>query len=159
MTSHCKMRQGNLLPQIYTRHPFDATAWLATSLVGTRPPGTHLYSWVDWSKVSKVSCSRKQRQHQSRNWIHNLLIHRPMPWPPGYAGSHLPSLLMPPTEVQQLGPKYGLVTMCSLLKATMSWQISMTTKLTTTVTSKRGHLQSAQSHTGYAQVHKHSWTK
>ena len=29
-------------------------------------PGTHwCYSWVDWSIVSKVSCTRKQQQHQS----------------------------------------------------------------------------------------------
>ena len=28
-------------------------------------PGTHLCSWVDWSSVSKVSCLRKQQQHQS----------------------------------------------------------------------------------------------
>jgi len=42
----------------------------------------HLYSWVDCSNVSKVSCSRKQQQHQSvlsENQTCNLSISRPMP--------------------------------------------------------------------------------
>ena len=50
--------------------------------VNTRPPGPHLYSWVDWSNVSKVPCSRKQQQHQSGhtgNQTWDLLITRPMP--------------------------------------------------------------------------------
>ena len=59
--------------------PIDVTAGWAASPVGTRPPGPHFNSWVDWSNVSKVSCSRKQQQHQSgpagnRTW--NLLITR-----------------------------------------------------------------------------------
>ena len=49
-------------------------------------PGPHLYSWVDWRNVSKVSCSRKQQQHQSchtRNQTHYLLNSRLMPLPFG----------------------------------------------------------------------------
>ena len=38
----------------------DVTAGWAASPVDTRPLGPHLISWVDWSNVSKVSCSRKQ---------------------------------------------------------------------------------------------------
>ena len=30
--------------------------------VGTRPPGAHFSSWVDWSNVNKVSCSKKKKQ-------------------------------------------------------------------------------------------------
>jgi len=30
--------------------PIDVTAWWAASPVDTRPPGPHLYSWVDWNK-------------------------------------------------------------------------------------------------------------
>ena len=44
-------------PSILTGYP------LMLQLGGLLPqltPGPHLYSWVDWSNVSKVSCSRKQ---------------------------------------------------------------------------------------------------
>jgi len=65
------LQLGGLLPQA-TRSPFN--------------------SWVDWSNVSKVPCSRKQQQHQSGrtgNRTHDLLVMRPMPWPLGYAVSHI----------------------------------------------------------------------
>ena len=72
-------------------------SWAFTSPVGTRyslmlqlggllpqlTPGHQvpINSWVDWSNMSKVSCSRKQQQHQSgitgnRTW--DLLITRQM---------------------------------------------------------------------------------
>ena len=50
----------HLLPSLH-QVPIDVTAGWAASPVGTRPPGPHFNSWVD---VSKVSCSRKQQQHQ-----------------------------------------------------------------------------------------------
>ena len=85
------MRQRQLgiicFPSLY-QVPIDVTA---VSPVDTRPPGPHLYSWVYWSNVSKVSCSRKQQQHQSGhtgNRTHNLSISRPIPWPLGYVASH-----------------------------------------------------------------------
>ena len=53
-------------------------------------PQIYTSSWVDWSSVSKVSCSRKQQQqHQSvlsGDQACNLSISRLMPWPPDYAG-------------------------------------------------------------------------
>jgi len=61
----------HLLPPIYTRYPFN--------------------SWVDWDNVSKVSCSRKQQQHQSvlsGDRTCNLSISRLMPLPLGYVASH-----------------------------------------------------------------------
>ena len=73
-TSHCQLRQGQLgicFPSLH-QVPID-----------------HLYSWVDWSNVSKVSCSRKQL-HQSghtKNQTHNISIGRPISWPLGYAAS------------------------------------------------------------------------
>jgi len=41
---------------VYTRYPFR---W-PVSPVDTRPSGPYLYSWVEWSNVSEVSCSRVQ---------------------------------------------------------------------------------------------------
>ena len=46
----------------YYQVPIDVTARWAPSLVNT---SSYLYSWVDWSSVSKLSCSRKEQQHQS----------------------------------------------------------------------------------------------
>ena len=66
-----------LLPQL-----LPGTHWYH-SWVGCFP-GTHLYSCADWSNVSKVSCSRKQQQHQSGhsgNRTHNFSISRPISWP------------------------------------------------------------------------------
>ena len=66
-TFHCYMRHGQLSICFPSLHqvPINVTTGWAASPVGTRPPGPHFNSWVDWSSVSKVSCSRKQQQHQS----------------------------------------------------------------------------------------------
>ena len=49
---HCYMRHGQLSICFPSLHqvPIDVTAGWATSPVGTRPPGPHFNSWVDWSK-------------------------------------------------------------------------------------------------------------
>jgi len=70
--------QGQLSICLSSKHqvPIDVTAGRATSPVGTRPPGPHLY------RLEQFSCSRKQQQHQSGhtwNRTHNLLIRRLMP--------------------------------------------------------------------------------
>ena len=82
-TFNCYMRHGQFSICFPSKHqvPIDVTAGWAASPVGTRPPGPHFNSWVDWSNVSKISCSRKQ-QHQSgpagnRTW--SLMITR---WTP-----------------------------------------------------------------------------
>ena len=61
------MRQGELgicFPSLH-QVPIDVTVGWAASPVDNGPPGPHLYSWIDWSNVSKVSCSRKQQQHKN----------------------------------------------------------------------------------------------
>ena len=73
--------------------PIDVTTGWAASPVFTRYPFRYpLNSWVDWSNVGKVSCSRKQQQqHQSvlsGDSTCNLSISRPMPWLLGYAATH-----------------------------------------------------------------------
>jgi len=50
-------RTVGLASPVYTRYiPIDVTAGWVASPVDTRLPAP---SWVDWSNVSKVSCSRK----------------------------------------------------------------------------------------------------
>ena len=59
------MRHGQLSICFPSLHqvPIDVTAGWAASPVGTRSPGTHFNSWVDWSSVSKVSCSRNNNNN------------------------------------------------------------------------------------------------
>ena len=49
---HCYMTHGQLSICFPSLHqvPIDVTAGWAASPVGTRPPGPHFNSWVDWSK-------------------------------------------------------------------------------------------------------------
>ena len=60
-TKRDKDSWGICFPSLH-QVPIDATAGWAVSPVDTSPPGPR---WVYWSNVSKVSCSRKQQQHQS----------------------------------------------------------------------------------------------
>jgi len=69
------MNNWHLLPYLLSGN-YLIDVWVASS-VDTRPPGSCLYSWVDWSNASKVSCSRKHQQRLSDhigNWTCDLLI-------------------------------------------------------------------------------------
>ena len=93
-TFNCYMRHGQLsicFPSL-RQVPIDVTPGWAAPPVGTRPPGSHFNSWVDWSNVSKVY-SRKQQQQQRQsgpagNQTWNLSITRRTTKPLGYAATH-----------------------------------------------------------------------
>jgi len=65
----------HLLPNYY-QVPIDVTAGWAVSSVDARPPFNR---WVNWSSVSKVSCSRKQ-QH-TRTYFSENNFSKPVVWP------------------------------------------------------------------------------
>ena len=88
--THC-VRHGQLefVSSVNTRYP------LMLKLGGSLPQltaGPYLNSWIDWSNVSKVSCSMKQQHNQfgatgHQTW--NLLITRSMLQPLAYSHTQL----------------------------------------------------------------------
>ena len=93
-TFTCYMRHGQLSICFPSLHQvsIDVTAGWAASPVGTRPPGPHFNSWVDWSNVSKISCPRKQK-HQSgpagnQTWNFSITRASTHPYPRTHTHTH-----------------------------------------------------------------------
>ena len=92
-TLNCYMRheQLSICFSSLLQVPIDVTAGWAASPVGTRPPGPHYNSWVDWSNENNFLSQENDNNTKvasagNRTW--NLLITRLMPLPLGYAALH-----------------------------------------------------------------------
>jgi len=66
-----RLRQLDIASPVYTRYPLILQLGGLLLQCGTRPLGPHLYSLVDSSSVSKVSCPRKHPT--TPKWPHRAL--------------------------------------------------------------------------------------